>query len=239
MKIFDAKINMFFEAVKDEKIKFTSIRNKLSEKYDLVYLMNNNQEMEAPPEVPRLMGNSKNRYTELSISLNRITIDITFDDNYNKDIDKCIRDIKAKVKEIFEVTEELINNKYFFSGITFTAILDEINEDPVSLIEENLATLKANKKVYDIGTKFTYVKEDKYFININISNARGTAEVSTNIFKKANHLIVNLDVNDRYAFNESEFYVSDYHTLESCINISENICKQELNKVITGEELEI
>lgn len=240
MRFIEAKINLFFNPIKDDRDIIHDMINKLSGNYNLASLGDDGENgTEIPVDIPRIVGNSKNGHTNLNISLNRASIDISFDNEYNNSIDKCIDYITKRSEEIYNAIEKLFSAKLLFSGITTTVIMDQLEEDPIEMIKRNFSDLKSNKQLYDVSSKFTYIVNDNNFVNVSISNARGIEEVAGGLTRKVNYLSFTLDINDRYAFNELSNYRSSYKELINNINITKVIIDKELVKLVKGEELNL
>lgn len=240
MRFIEAKINLFFNPIKENKDIIQDIINKLSDSYNLAFLGDDRYNgAEVPVDIPRIVGNSKNGHANLNISLNRASIDIFFDNDYVNSAEKCINYIEEKSKEIYSVINKFFDAKLLFSGITTTVIIDSLDEDPIEMIKRNFSNLKSNKELYDVSSKFTYIVDNNHFVNINISNARGIEEVVGGLSRKVNHLSVSLDINDRYAFTEVTNYESNLKDLINNINITKRMFDNELIKLVKGEELSL
>ena len=243
MKIINAQMNILFKAIKEDKKIIEDMINKLSESYNLAKMEGKDSEMEdIPYSIPRIIGKSKHGHSQISISLNRAEISIVFDESFYESIENCITYIREKSKEVYDSLKSFVEERYLFSGITVTTIIDELNENPIDTITSKFVKIKAKKELYDVSTKFAYVKEN-HFININISNARGIEEIQDNInssiTKKVNYLSITFDVNDKYGFSEKTNYQSDYNKLVENIRLVERLCREEIPKLIKGEELDI
>ncbi|EDT79643.1 hypothetical protein [Clostridium perfringens] len=238
MKLVDSRVNIFFQNITKEKIFIEKICKNLDEEYNLSILNSNSQE-EIPSEIPRVIGKSKGGHSDIQISLNKVELFTRFDVNYDCNIEECIKYVKKRVEKIYRQLEEYVDNKFLFSGIALTLIIDEVKDNPIKIINDNFAKIKANVELYDIASKFTYKIGNKNFVNINISNLRAMQQISESLNKKVNLLAVNLDVNDRYGFNEIENYSSNLECFEYNISLAKRICEDELLKILKGEELKI
>lgn len=239
MKFIEAKINMFFNPIIENRETIQNIISKLNISYNLASLGDCGENgVQIPIDIPRIVGNSKNGHANLSISLNRASIDIYFDNEYDSSTEKCMDYITEKSKEIYNAMEEFLDANLLFSGITTTVIIDRLYEDPIDMIKKNFSNLETNKELYDVSSKFTYIIDTNHFVNINISNARGIEEVG-GLTRKINYLSVTLDINDRYAFNELINYKSSYKELTNNINITKRIVDNELIKLVKGEGMNL
>ena len=129
MRFIEAKINLFFNPIKDDRDIIHNMINKLSRNYNLASLGDDGENgTEIPVDIPRIVGNSKNGHTNLNISLNRASIDISFDNEYNNSIDKCIDYITKRSEEIYNAIEELFSAKLLFSGIRRRSNWDDKKE---------------------------------------------------------------------------------------------------------------
>jgi len=249
MKLLDAKINIFFKDINETPEFINGVIENLKKSYRIANLSSVTglgggvQEGDIPNDIPRIIGKTHGNHTQLNISLNRIEIYTNFDVKYASDIEKCIEYVKCKVSEVHEVMRKFVGGKYLFSGITITQIFDELEEDPVKRIIDNFVSIKSKEQPYNISSKFTYVKDETNFININIFNARGIENIETGMAsqmpKKFNHLSITFDVNDRYGFNEIPNYLSNYEKIVENIELSKRLCEKESYHLIEGKELEL
>ena len=131
MKILEAKINMFFQPIADDKDVIKNIADNLKGNYQQLGTLESvnlekptgeNEEMEIiPHDIPRIVG--KNANTELSISLNRAEIHVVFDSEFSVDISKCIEYIQLKSSELYKALDRYVSGKYLFSGVTILLFL--------------------------------------------------------------------------------------------------------------------
>lgn len=248
MKLLDAKINIFFKDINETNEVIKEIIEGFKKSYKVANLSSVTSDgleinEDIPHDIPRIVGKSHGGHTQLNICLNRAEIYVSFDSLYANNIEKCIEYVTDKVKEIYDVLNKFVEDRYLFSGIAITQIFDELVEDPVERIKKNFINLKSHKQPYNISSKFTYVVNETHFININISNARGIENIQTDISnsipKKFNYLSIMFDVNDRYGLNEFVNYSSSYEKMINNISLAKRLCKDEAYHLINGEELNI
>lgn len=250
MKVLEAKIHILYQPINENDKVIENIAAKLKNSYEIATLSSagilgeEQSQQNVPNDIPRIIGTSKGKHSEISISLNKADISIAFDSKYSEELDKCIEYIEVKAEEVYDSLNEFIPDNFLFSGITVTTVINEASIDPIKVItNNNYANLKTNKTLYDVGSKFAYVVEDKHFVNINISNARGIEEIQNSLLnpisKKVNYLSITFDVNDRFGFNEIPNYKSNYENLKNNVKIIKRLCNEELEKIINGGELNI
>lgn len=195
---------------------------------------------EAPEEIPRIQANSKLGHSNLAISLNSAQFSINFDEQFNRDKDKCLNYIKERIFKIYNALSSEIIDECLFSGLTLNILFDELDgEDPINLISKNLYNVKSNLSPFDINSKVTYTILDKYYINVTCFNVRNyTGDFSTQIGPLSNmrldsHIIgITLDINDRYAFNYNNLYRSKEDEINKIIEISDSILGNNLEQYI-------
>ena len=129
--------------------------------------------------------------------------------------------------------------EYLFSGLTINIVIDDILDNPIDIISKNFYQVESDKKPFDINNKVTYVFDEKYYINIQCSNIRSYESISSigiNPFanaKETSHLIgLTLDINDRYAFNYKEGYLSKSEEVEHIIDLSYSILSEKIDLYI-------
>lgn len=105
----------------------------------------------------------------------------------------------------------------------------------VLLNSENIHNL------FDINLKYTFVENEKMFVNIMLQNARmfdainevsGESGVLAHANQVAESIGVHIDINDRYSFNYKDNYKSNSGVLQELIDCMGNIIDNKLVSLI-------
>lgn len=239
MIIQSATYSIIYSKANDIRRKVFNLEDKLEGIFATPFALNPIPD-DAPQEIPRIQATSKLGHSNLGISLNNTQFSVNFDENFNRNIDKCLKYIEERILKIYDALDDEVLKDCLFTGLTLNILFDQLNnEDPIELISNNLFNVKSNLKPFDINSKVTYAILDKYYVNISCSNVRNysgsfvTNETPLCELNLDSHMIgINLDINDRYAFNFKERYRSNKDEINKIVKISESILKNKLEKYI-------
>ena len=159
-------------------------------------------------DVPRVVVNSKGSHSQVVLSKINCSITTNFDDDFSGDLEKCNSYFDERVKTINRVVNSLENDdslKLKFMGITTELVFDK--NDAVKLILENVTKVQADD-LCDIDLQITRIVEDRYYVNIRVSNSRlfnqNINPLECGFLENEYHdaIRVTIDVNNRYAFSK-------------------------------------
>lgn len=195
---------------------------------------------DAPFDIPRIIVKSKNEHSQLNITPVNATLQITYNDGFEKDWNSCKQYILEKMNCVFDFLNILTNNKYEYIGIVSTILMDEYKGDTTRLLSNNLLNGNMKRDIYDLNIKYTFTEEEKYFVNIVLQNARlyrdGIEQNNAGALCQENQLSemvgVIVDINDRYGFNNNIDYKSDRTMLECLVEKLSNILEDKLNLLV-------
>ncbi len=112
---------------------------------------------------------------------------------------------------MFRLIDTFSLEKYKYIGIVTNLIWDEIMEDGNKTLFRNLFGNLPADNLDDLLVKYTYVEDDKYYINITLQSIKvydssnsNEAGNYTDDRLKGHTIGIILDVNDRYSFNRIE-----------------------------------
>ncbi len=197
----------------------------------------------APPEIPRCQSFSKNGHTELNISLINSLINTRYDDNFNRDWDKCYKYFKETTERINEIIKEKIKNDILFYGLTTQIIYDEYPSS-IDLIREKFLKSRIAKKPYEINLRLAF-ELDEYFINFTFLNERSynVASITTpgitslaGAKEVGNYLTLILDINNKNGFNTRNGYKSSQKDFKFIFSKTNEIVVEKMPVILeTGE----
>lgn len=242
MIIQDSSVNLMFNKI--DNLKKTYILNQgiLKDKFNEATILPIPDD--APSEIPRILMTSQKEHSQLSIGPEAITLQTVYDDAFNKNWDECEKYVGSRLEDVFLLSDELTMKSYNYIGMVVNLIIDDINQNAQFKLYQNLFNKKAIDNLDDILIKYTYVLDKKYYVNITVKSNRILKKIITN---KAGALIdnnilahtigVNLDINDRYAFNYNQSYASSKKEFSKILEIMTNLIKNELNTIVSGGEV--
>ena len=218
------QFNIFYSEIKDMRGKSNFIEKHFEiyfpEPFNILPVPDN-----APAEIPRMIGVSTNQHSTLQISANTTQLHVNIDGDYCKDMKKCFEYMRDRMEAIKEIIKKLNVN------ILFAGLIIQIRNDkakPVDFINDKFFKLNTKEKLFDIAGKATFIKEEKYYINLAMMNLRD--------MHKNEYLGINLDINDRYRhnFNISEY--SDNDVISKILEFHIDILENKIDKFIEEGE---
>ncbi|CUO54602.1 MULTISPECIES: hypothetical protein [Coprococcus] len=180
---------------------------------------------DAPLEIPRIIIKSLNEHSQLNISPIAATLQINYNDGFEKDWKKCEQYIQQKMKIVFSFLNILTNNEYQYIGVITEVLLDEYMRDGTQILARNLLKNNDYSSIYDLNIRYTFVEKHNIFVNIMLQNARlfkngietdaaGSLSVDN---QEAESIGAVIDINDRYGYNTCNDYKTDSSKLDSII----------------------
>lgn len=203
---------------------------------------------ELDPNIPRLIFNAVNAYTQIVISQVNISLNTRFLPEYQSDREMCKKKIKEVALKIYEIGRKAFNTNPLFIGLFTRIDISSILTDDIKIIDY-LSKMYLNERIdqkfmkdsqiYDIEIKFTRKVDEQFFSNIIIKNFREwqfpltLKEIPRFSEKKSlvRGLQILVDYNDRYAFNEKEDYFTSIEALEKIIEQTFNEIDLILNTI--------
>lgn len=136
--------------------------------------------------------------------------------------------MKKRISVLDEVAMEIANDKIFFNGIV-TQFVDEQIAEPTAYILQHMYREHVSKNhIFDVLSKLTYVKDEVYYINTTINNARKDLQQEC--------LGVQLDINSRYWANYSkESKYANRSIIQGTMKLYHEVVMQHLAEIEKGE----
>lgn len=242
--IQNAIFSIIYPRINELRRKIFYLEDKLQDEFTKPFALTAIPD-EAEPEIPRIAATSKFGHSNLTVALNTTQFIVQYDENYNRDINKCLSYIDKHIKKIYSVITEILDNQIFFSGLTVNLLIDELEgEDAIDTIIRNFCNSKFTTRPYDISNRVSFVISDKYYINISFSNVRlykgiKGLEVTSNLKDASNCISVNIDINDRYAFNCNNTYRSEINEVDSILELTKEMLNEKVERFIKEGEIEL
>lgn len=239
MKFLDANSNIFFNLSGSIGDYAKDIEDTLDKEYTIAVLGNDLEDIDKNlvNEVPMVIAHKCNGQEIIEFCNNKVKISINFDEKLENNINGALKYVRYTINSVLEFLQKIDGIEFRFSGVYCTIIVEEMRR-PVELLKGKLAEKVSNvmesKEVYDISSKLTFVEEESHFINIKLSNIRGNMQLDNQqgLTQKINCLSVELDINDRYGFNEYDNYKSSPSSMEKNLEILDKIVFYKINDII-------
>jgi len=194
----------------------------------------------APDEVPRIICQSINNHSNLSITKTALSLNTMYDEEFQNKWPSC----RSYLSEKIEVVLDLLNCmdcNFKFSGLVTQVMYDPTTNDSTQELFNKFSKVKTSENVYDYNQKLTMVKDDRYFINLSISNIRlfnGGDQLTPGFLEKetGNKICIIIDVNDRYEFNYNPQFISNSNNINNLLELTDN-CISNLNSFVERAEV--
>lgn len=205
--------------------------------------------VDAPAELPRMVAYTEHMHSQLVFTGRSVQMVTEFDDNYNKDISKCVGYVRNKCNDIIDslrVVNPEVDGKpqFYFSGLTTSVLLgaEDGIDDAIKYISEKFLKCRSKLSVDESSISLAWVVDDEYYINIMAGNSRdfdGEPDERGSFAESGEYrdlLQVVVDINDRYAFNHKSGYLSSAEAVGRVVDLAEKFMQEEIEKFVrTGE----
>ena len=199
---------------------------------------------DAPMEIPRIIIKTLNEHAQLNISPIAATFEIHYDDGFERNWNSCSKYIAERMAIVFEFLNFLTNNTYEYIGLITNVLYDEVKQDGTKRIADSLLNSERIKNIYDINIRYTFVEQERMFVNILLRNERlytnlsdmtvaGSLGQNSQVAESIGAII---DINDRFGFNTNASYKSNSMVLDDLIESMGNIINNKLKMLIEKGE---
>lgn len=166
---------------------------------------------ELSPETPRIIFNSINGYSKISISQKSLTLSVKYSADWQSDRVKCSEYLNKRSALLFRLLEELKCDALFVGIGTKLIIMSDSNDndDVVAPIKHMFSDKLDLAEANELNFRFSLSVEDKYYNNATIgtvsywdNDAIAEEKISTKN-RIATSIEINGDYNNRLAYNET------------------------------------
>jgi len=171
------------------------------------------------PELPRIVLESQKGHSQISITQINLSLNVLYSDDWQTDHTKGCQYILDRCNILFDVLNRIKELKPNFCGLKTMARIstDFKSAEIISRLASVINFDINDSDLHDVVVKFTHKIEDKYYNNIVYQNYRQykQRDSADGIFKLPDSsaleegIQINIDFNDRLAFNEVENYQTD------------------------------
>lgn len=206
---------------------------------------------DAPMEIPRIVASTEHGHSQMTICGNSAQLVTNFDAEFNQDVKRCIEYVSDKCNRIVSALPIIDGSgadspKFYFSGLSMTLLFGEEDgiTDSVGYVSKKFINYNANLPTDEVQFRLAFVVEDKYYVNVLVQNNRAFSGLPDERGSFAglkilgDHLQVVLDINDRYAFNHEQSYVSCIETVSSLSELAEQFALKHIASFIKNGEIE-
>lgn len=189
-------------------------------------------EQSVPNEVPIVI--IKNDFINAQIVICKGSLTVSF-----PSINGIQGVISMYIVTICNFLERLVDdfpNSIKYYGLSTSYLL----EDDSAIVSIQNGLLKINDDLCDIDITYTNIKDNHFYINKKIANTRIYKQpVDQRLFgflnnESQNALLLNIDVNNRYAFNIGQVFKADLISEIKTIETISNDCFNETYEVLKG-----
>lgn len=237
MIIKETNLNLIYPRISDYRKKFIISEDMLNDNFQPPMILPIDDEI--PENVPRIILKSKNNHSTLNIGLSVAGFLTRYDNTFSDNWSECKNYLESRTHSIYKLINTMTDNSNIFTGLITNVIIDGLDVNGLDVLKKSLLNNgRQLGNLYDILCKFTYVYQDKYYINITLNNQRdnkmsiynGRSFIENEI--ENNMIAVSIDVNDRYKSNSDPRYISSEKELSEILNITTNIINNKLLSLI-------
>jgi hypothetical protein len=188
----------------------------------------------APPDIPRVTISTKHGHSMLQISLTGATFQTAYDNNFNTNWSSCYKYLERRVEQVYDAIKHISPEQISTQGFVAQIIMDNLCDDPIALLRNKISIVDYKSTLWDLGGYATIVKQDKYYVTLQLANARMIAASYPTVMASAhsdyhNCLIINVEVNDRKLSNDNYRYDSKKETANELLILLSDIITSQLN----------
>jgi len=192
----------------------------------------------APPDIPRITMETKGRHSMLQISLSGASFQTAYDEQYNQSWDMCREYLEHRASQVYDIMSHVTNGHISTQGFIAQIIINNLQSDPVAMLQKNIAIAGENCTPWDIGGHVTVVKQDKYYINVRVENARLASLQSSPVAQgtesgQTHCLLLTIEVNDRKLSNENNDYISQKSAAHESMRILHDVIANQVNAFVS------
>lgn len=196
----------------------------------------------APDDIPRIVCQSKNGHSNLTITKCSLSLSTMYDNSYLNDWSLCRSYLSNKIHLLLDILDKL-ECDFKFSGLVTQIICEPSEDNATNELLHKFSKVKSNYNIYDYSQRFTIIKDEKYFVNLEINNIRvfngATQNLTTAGFLKdeeGNKICIVSDVNDRYDFNYNVDFKSDSNKINKLLDLTDK-CISNIDTLVNNAEV--
>ena len=211
IRIINSNFSVVHTIEKELYRKNIEIRDAFKDKYSFFNATALPDEVE--PMIPRVVMQSNNGHSQITFALNNINLATQYSDSFQFDYVKCSEYMLQRTNKIFEVVDKIGLDKMLYISLKTRVVLPLSSNPTYYLLEKFNDIQLVGNELTDIQQRFSFNKDNKYFININLGNySQFDAKIESNPgelllqnFRNSKIIeqgvIVDFEINNRYKYN--------------------------------------
>lgn len=246
MKVKNIKCSLFFQRIEAPRSKIDKLEASSLSQHFIVPFNPQPIPNDAPPVLPRITATSINGDYDLMLSQINVQLTRKKSADLDTDFETVIEEMKNIVIEIYNSILQVYEAEILYFGINCLVDIDD--KTPIKTLQ-NKYLKNINNNIVEMNLRYSTIENNKYYTNIVLSNITEyqmqiplTKEqqqtividtLSTSQFKKVNDMIqINVDVNDKYSFNQNSNYRTTNEEIDNIMNISKTTLKTKIAEVL-------
>ena len=142
-----------------------------------------------------------------------------------------------------KLTERFSEGTYNYIGVVVNLFFDDIPRDGNKVLFRNLFGKEAKDTLDDLEVKYTYVENEKYYVNIILRSAKqfddslsGKAGDYNDDNLKLHTIVATIDINDRYSYNSFKGFVSKKENFKEIMDLVSMVINTKMGSLIERGE---
>lgn len=181
-------------------------------------------------KIPSLMfGQTGGGHSHIHISERVIKLFVTFDENFNSNIDKCFGYAYNKIDSISKLLDKMGGNDSLL-GVVVQYIFDN-EPDAISLINQDSIKSLDNQSFVNFSKKFSLIFGERYYLNFDLSSLK----IKEN---DENKVSIVVDINNRYGI-EYKNELDNHSDIGTIKKLHESMTEEFFNKLLRKGELKL
>lgn len=211
----ESQLFFLFERNKNIRKNAFLFEDILRNDFIVPFLKISNISDEDNPDIVRLQTISLNKFSNLSITQNKLLLQTSYSSEFQVDLDKIKNYLLAKSKIFREI---LSNEQLQFFGIVFLFDIELKQEEIVDFLKERTGTNIIGEDTIDFSYSYAKKYQENYFINATIgkfSYLKGeiiqdnNGKVQEENLENLTGVAINLDFNNKLGFLNKKSIVFD------------------------------
>lgn len=224
MLFTESNFNVIFERQLKIRRRVNEFEDALQENYFQPKIIPIPDEID--PEIPRIAFDSKHGFSKIKISEISASLKVTYSEDWQKNSNKCQNYLNERIPILLDLLKKLSINPLYVGLETIVQIPCDDEEALKIIFKKYLKPEKVSnfQNSHDVVIKLTTVEEGMFYKNIQIRNYRIWKSLNKETFPRlprnganSSGILISLDLNDRYLFNEKEGYSFDNETFPKLI----------------------
>lgn len=234
MEIVQTIVNVTYPLAMNYRKKFYSVEDELSSCFRPASILSMPEPL--PPDIPRIIIPTIHGHSVLNVSLVSASLATQFDGSYANNWDHCKEYLKTRMGLVYSMIDTITGGEKEYTGFITRLKYKSNEKNALDMIKKSLLRNEGTElgNLCEASCKFIYKYEGKYYINVQIENARefevNKTEEGQEILKEkdTSHMRIELDVNDRLSANSIKGYKTSKEAFDELMGISSDFIKKKL-----------